>query len=456
MPFNTHSPLLKKLPEPAPSHRTKKRFTLRLSIIAIISAVIGFSWFVIYYRALPEKGAGFPFYWIHDHIFLPLKGYTYSLFYPYSISWWGMITTLIILWIIGFLAFVSFFKEPHIFILRKMVRRINKHSILLNSCKLLNKWKFHPVLVKEITSLERKRTSNSLLDTAISKNDYSKDILPLERLTKLTHLQTTLMLLPPYNLHENLEALVTWHQTFLQIGIRLRKKPDSTELNSLTQWMAKDLEEIISPLFPFKNKESADVIQKIQPSFTNDSIMLDLLLLASLNNKPLIGLLMDFPEEPNIPFPKVKHIITSHLVYSTGKRLEILDKLRHYLEINENIESFLPSENDDKQVIAFLHSLALSIAVDTAALAEQPSLGRAYIEMIETLDFLINNNMNIDKETVENLKPLIQFPTPLLYSIINQLSSEEISAYRSSWKQNEWGEDSIVLAHDFDLAKMIK
>ena len=50
---------------------------------------------VIVSGLLPGSGLGL--YWLHDHVFLPVKGVSFTQFYPWSLLWWG-IPALALIW----------------------------------------------------------------------------------------------------------------------------------------------------------------------------------------------------------------------------------------------------------------------------------------------------------------------------------------------------------------------
>jgi hypothetical protein len=426
---NIRSELLKPMPAAAEVRRTTGRTLKRAGLVAFLGLLIGVPCFIIYTRALPDKNVGHILYWIHDHIFLPIKGYTYTLFYPHSIGWWGMILTVAVLWVIAFLAMAPFIKEPHIFVLRKLVRGNSKHRILVKTCGILKKWKIHTTLVKEVTALERKKTLNLLMSTPTARNGVDEKVFT--RLLNLTRLHIDLMLLPPVENgnRDYLDAAVCWSQGFLQIRAGLRKNPDSRRLKALDSRLADMLERIILPLFNYKDKDLVEGAMKKESGFDIPSIALDLQLLGEPKN-------------------------TARLVFSTAERQAILDSVRRRVEHHYDIRPFLPEDETGIPIHAALHRLALSIAINASLLAENSSIGLGYMESLETLDFVLDSREPGNPQ-IETLQHIIPYPDPGHFHLLDQLAQEELQLYENSSNQSLLYKDGVITAADFELAQTI-
>ena len=75
-----------------------------------------------HFERLPKRGLWYAIYWLHDHVFLWIKAYSFTLFYPKSWIWWSLITIISGAALLSWLADHSFIKEPHIFLLRRALR----------------------------------------------------------------------------------------------------------------------------------------------------------------------------------------------------------------------------------------------------------------------------------------------------------------------------------------------
>jgi hypothetical protein len=469
-----HSSLLKSMPETAKPKRS--RIPGRILLIIFISAFIVVPAFIIITRALPKEGVGSIFYWIHDHIFLPIKGYTYTLFYPFSLSWWGPILTALLLWLIAYLTMVSFIKDPHVYILRKVIHRNPKkrHGILIKTGGWLKKRNMEPILLKQVTNMERKKTLNQLANLPLSQIDETL----VTQVIHLTQLQIQLMILPPVKAvrETHLEALVYWHQAYLQVNIRCQKNPPSPQLKELLNRLAEQIETLILPLLNYKNETLLKEAVKQRAGFDIPSIVVDLLYLASLNNTNLAVLLPGSPTNGEA----VKKAVITRLAASSTERRAILDETRFRLEKfleqktgphnTGSSETFEPITHDYIDVrlkvdpnyagttLPVLGDLALSIALHLSALVDSVSIGLGYMDSLETYDFVINcldleESPEPESPYFTALQSLNRLPIPADYRLCAHLSELALDEYENLWKQSLLKEDGTIQPGDVELAK---
>jgi hypothetical protein len=471
---NFHSPLLKYMPAAAKPGRS--RIPGRILLIIFISAFIVVPAFIIITRALPKEGIGSIFYWIHDHIFLPIKGYTYTLFYPFSLSWWGPILTALFLWLVAYLTMVSFIKDPHVYVLRKVIYRNPKkrHGILIKTSGWLKKRKIEPILLKQVTNMERKKTLNQLVNLPLAQMDETL----VTQMIHLTLLHIQLMILPPVKAvrETHLEALVYWHQAYLQADIRYQKNPPSPQLKELICRLAEQIEILGLPLLNYKNEILLKEAVKQRAGFDIPSILVDLLYLASLNNNSLAVILPGSPTTGEA----IKRAVVTRLAASSTERRTILDETRFRLEkfLEQKIgphntssrETFEPITHDNIDVrlkvdpiyegtiLPVLGDLALSIALHLSALVDSVSIGLGYLDSLETYDFVFNC-LDLE-ETAESESPyftalesLNRLPTPADYRLCAHLSELALDEYENLWKQSLLKEDGTIQPGDIELAK---
>jgi hypothetical protein len=473
---NIHSSLLKSMPAAAKPKRS--RIPGRILIIIFISAFIVVPAFIIITRALPKEGLGSVFYWIHDHIFLPIKGYTYTLFYPFSLSWWGPVLTALFLWLIAYLAMVSFIKDPHVYVLRKVIRRNPKkhHGILIKTGGWLKKRKMEPILLKQVTNMERKKTLNQLVNLPLSQMGETL----VTQVIHLTQLHIQLMILPPVKAvrETHLEALGYWHQAYLQADIRCQKNPPSPQLKELLSRLAEQIETLILPLLNYKNETLLKEALKQRAGFDITSVLVDLLYLASLNNSSLAVLLLDSPTTVNEE--AVKKAVVTRLAASSNERRAVLDETRFRLEKlleqktgpynTGSSETFEPITHDNIDVrlkvdpiyagttLPVLGDLALSIALHLSALVDSVSIGLGYMDSLETYDFVFNcleleESLEPESRYFMALKSLNRLPTPGDYRLCAHLSGLALDEYENLWKQSLLKEDGTIQPGDVELAK---
>ena len=471
---NFHSSLLKSLPAAAKPKRS--RIPIRILIIIFISAFVVIPAFIIITRALPKGGIGSVFYWIHDYIFLPIKGYTYTLFYPFSLSWWGPILTALFLWLIAYLTMVSFIKDPHVYILRKVIHRNPKkrHGILIKTGAWLKKRNMEPILLIQVTNMERKKNLNQLANLPLSQMDETL----LTQVIHLTQLHVQLMILPPVKTvrETHLEALVYWHQAYLQAEIRCQTNPPSSQLKELLSQLAVQIETLILPLLNYKNEILLKEAVKQRAGFDIPSILVDLLYLASLNNNSLAVLLPGSPTTDEA----VKKAVVTRLAASSHERRAVLDETRFRLEKfleqksgphhTNSSETFEPIIHDNIDIrlkvdpiyagtiLPVLGDMALSIALHLSALVDSASIGLGYMDSLETYDFVFNcldleETGEPESSYFTALQSLNRLPTPADYRWCAHLSGLALDEYENLWKQSILKEDGTIQPGDIELAK---
>jgi hypothetical protein len=471
---NIHSSLLKSMPTAAKPKRS--RIPIRILIIIFISAFIVVPAFIIITRALPKEGIGSVFYWIHDRIFLPIKGYTYTLFYPFSLSWWGPILTALFLWLIAYLGMVSFIKNPHVYVLRKVIHRNPKkhHGILIKTGAWLKKRNMEPILLIQVTNMERKKTLNQLANLPLSQMNETL----LTRVIHLTQLHVQLMILPPVKAVQetHLEALVYWHQAYLQAEIRCQNNPPSPQLKELLSRLAEQIETLILPLLNYKNDTLLKEAVKQRAGFDIPSILVDLLYLASLNNNNLAFLLPGSPTSGEA----VKKAVIARLAASSQERRAVLDETRFRLEKfleqktgphhTGSSETFEPITHDNIEVrlkvdpiypgttLPVLGDLALSIALHLSALVDSAAIGLGYMDSLETYDFVFNcldleETGEPESPYFTALQSLNRLPGPDDYRWCAHLSGLALDEYENLWKQSILKEDGTIQPGDIELAK---
>jgi hypothetical protein len=463
---------------PTAAKPKRSRIPGRILLIIFISAFIVVPAFIIITHALPKEGIGSIFYWIHDHIFLPIKGYTYTLFYPFSLSWWGPILTALFLWMVAYLTMVSFIKDPHVYILRKVIHRNPKkrHGILIKTSGWLKKRKMEPILLKQVTNLERKKTLNQLANLPLSQMDETL----VTQVIHLTQLQIQLMILPPVKAvrETHLEALIYWHQAYLHANIRCQKNPPSPQLQELLSRFAKQIETLIFPVLYYEYEYETLLKEALKQGsgFNIPSVLVDLLYLASLNNNSLAVLLPDSPTTEEA----IKRAVVTRLAASSHERRTILDETRFRLEKfleqkpgphnTGSSETFKPITHDNIEVrlkddpnyagttLPVLGDLALSIALHLTALIDSVSIGPGYMDCLETYDFVFNC-LDLE-ETGEPQSPyftalesLNRLPTPSDYRCCAHLSELALDEYENLWKQSILKEDGTIQPEDVELAK---
>lgn len=149
-------------------HGRQLRQSTRLVGVAVAIGIALFYMAAMWWRWLPLPSA-YPFYWFHDEILLPMRGYGFTRFFPAAIGWWGALFTFTVLWLIFYVLDRSLVRRPHIRLTRAALNIPIAHRWLLASAKGLRYIGIHPELW--IAVVEHERTmAREALEQAIMSN----------------------------------------------------------------------------------------------------------------------------------------------------------------------------------------------------------------------------------------------------------------------------------------------
>ena len=456
MDFN--SPLLKAMPQQV-KRRPGRTLLLVLTVlfwIALIAVPIA----LVTFHTLPNTGVGHTLYWVHDHIFLPIKGYTYTLFFPLGLVFWGPVLFMIILWVVSYLSPNPIFKGLQIYLTRKAVQRRLFHPLLVKTSGKLKKWRMRSELLKEVTAEQRKKAFNRLSALPLTEVDRGT----ITSAVRLTQLYNRLITLPPSRPSDHLEAAVYWEEIYMRLRPRLTNGASAGGewLERLTVEWAACIDGIIVPLLQYKTHQRLEAAKEKKGGFDTLTLAVDLLYLASLKNNEMVGYILG----PKIPLEKRKKVTARRLAASTASRRSFLDRNRSRLESRSPLlrSDILTAHPAD---LPFTGRLSLLIALDLAAFSGSPGIGLGFLESIETLDFVLHLrhlDFQPSKEKLptgqdpyhQKLKGLINgLPRPADYRFCAEQVEVETNKRKEIWQQSQQfspGKDGLIRPGDFQLA----
>lgn len=150
-------------------------------------------------------------YQTHDSFYLPLKGYTFTRFFPGSLVWYGLIATLFLLWYTCYLADRSLVRRAHLALLRQTVSLGPLRSALLGVSRLLLRLGLPPELLREVAEHER-----DLATLRLAGGDDGAG----PRLSTLTRLLVGVAALRPDDQHATLQAADAWQRAVCLLTAR--------------------------------------------------------------------------------------------------------------------------------------------------------------------------------------------------------------------------------------------
>lgn len=455
MDFN--STLLKPMPKeakPKPGRFLRRILILLLLVIAIAVPIV-----LIFTRTVPETTIGTWLYWFHDHIYLPIKAYTFTFLYPLSLIFWGPVLFIFILWIISYLSKTPIFKRMQIYLGRKAVRRKLLHPLLIKSARRFKKLGMKPELLEAITTEQREKALFHLAGLPLRQANR-EDRPIITRASRLTRLHTHLLTLPPSTPNDHLHAAVYR----LELDMRLRTRQIGTTgpdwLDHLISQTAAQVDDIIIPLLQYTTPHKLQAAKEKEARFDTQTLAVDLLYLASLKNDDLAARVLG----PNIPAAKRGSIIARRLADSTASRRAFLDRTRGRLENRSHLylgDSLAAAPED----LPLIGRLSLLIALHLAALTGLPDVALGFIETIETLDFVLHLWQTETFDPRGSKEPTGQqrmlwlihhLPGPRDYRFCAELADRETKRHKEIWQLSRrfsGEEKGPIRKEDFDLAE---
>jgi hypothetical protein len=212
------SSLIAPLPRHAPRGRVLRIARRALAWAALLA---GLTWLarMIRGRLLGDGPLAAALYQAHDSLYLPLKGHTFTRFFPTSLIWYGLAASLFALWLAFFLSDRSLVRRPHLALLRRAVAVGPLRPALVGVARLLLRLGLPPELLRQAAEHER-----DLAALRVAGGDDTGG----RRLAALARLLTDLALLEPDHRLAALRAACDWQQATLLL--HARRHPSASAL----------------------------------------------------------------------------------------------------------------------------------------------------------------------------------------------------------------------------------
>lgn len=227
-----------------------RRIVLRIAILTLIAVMV---WLLIDAVANQRIAKDNPLrimYWLHDYVFLPVKGYTYTYHYPISLIWWSLVATILGLRLLSLVLGWSVVQCLHVCLAWIAVHWTALHPHLITMARWFNLLGFEPSVLKEVAKHER--TSAMIRLAALPLPESEEPLSPkapkkeCSAVTHRTRLITGLLTLPRSKVADRLDAAALWHQAFLQV--RVHSKGHAEWPSELLSLLTGDILSIAAPI----------------------------------------------------------------------------------------------------------------------------------------------------------------------------------------------------------------
>ncbi|MBX2998829.1 MAG: hypothetical protein KF893_09995 [Caldilineaceae bacterium] len=406
-----------------PADGRGRRIVRRVVIAAIISLAFYLLVVTLIYRLLLPNGIGYLLYWLHDHVYLPIKGHTFTRFFPESLVWWLCAATVIVLWTLCWLADRSLVRGGHIWLLRQAVRRRWTHPWLLMTARGFARMGMQPTMLQAVTDHERVALIERM--TPVPDNEPAgsvrRRIYALTRLAAYLRHPHTPAMPDPRTAHEIQEAgfLFDYHgEQRLQGRLLLIQPPKADWLQAA--WAEPE---------------------RWTPVALVSEIYLLLLIAAPDVQARWFG------ERPQaIPALADPLYFLSNAVAARSLHLESLHARLEQLWLRKSpgrrtAETFLPNESPSAR--ALLGEMAMAVAVHTAWLTQSPHTALRFADAVTALKVTASLLMAEPETPLAALlaqitETLRTLPRPVDHVVTAQLLDDYQGERAQAWQRTQF------------------
>lgn len=369
------SPLLQTLPRGPKAHARKKIFWRFLILAVIIGLILWACWAVLARRFDIAGGLGGLAYGFHDKVYLPLRGWTLTRFYPYSLIPWVLFLLGIGSWIYTTVSGIPLFRGRHLRWTRWALLRPGMHPVLLRSARLLTRMNVRPAFLRSVLAHELSASVQELADVPVG----SASPLPA-RIASLLKLRVELDQLKDIPNAARLETLCLWQQS--QRLLRLRAGGASGEnAGGPDGKVLADLQvlsnQVLAPFLSTSQRGAAD--------FTPGSLAVDLLRLAIADGSVAaeVGTRHGIRE----PLPEMRRRVLERLSLIEGWSFA----LRDGSAARGVPEPPVPATGSNGFSGSQCGRLFVDLALDLAARQGSATLARELLDPLDGLRFLLRS-----------------------------------------------------------------
>lgn len=196
---------------------------ISLIVVAIVITIIG----VHLHSFVPDRLPGSILYSLHDNVFLVIKGYLFTQFYPADARWTLPFIggTILLIWLFSLLTGISPLREPHIWMWQIAIRQPARYPRVLRLLKTFKQFGFSPHLVRLVVLDAWEKTRAELRHTSDDRVEPQ-----LERLLALMEFSIQIEKLFRPRWQTPKELIQRWHLTALIVQLHDHNVEDQNRL----------------------------------------------------------------------------------------------------------------------------------------------------------------------------------------------------------------------------------
>lgn len=416
--------------------------------LAWAALISGSTWLIraVRSRSLGSGWLADTLYLIHDAVYLPIKGYTFTLLFPTSLAWYGLTLTIGLVWLGFFVADRSWVRRPHLAALRLLIPAPLFGAALVMSAQLLARAGLPPDQLLIVAEHER-----DLRIIRLAANP--RDTGTARQLARLTRLLVRLRTTTP----GELPALQAWADWQLALAL-LRFCALQKAARSLVG--PRLLQPLLTRTLARHGATPLDALSRTDDLFGSTCVIADLLRLAALAGFDLNAL-----HTGGAPPPPEREQLIYQLLQASELRRRAVDQLRGQFELAllqpnaGRIASLSLAPDAAEGELPLLGVIALRSALLTALEAGAYDSAATTIDAYEALGLAVAmlpthptapELIQVARRTMAWLGDL---PAPLDYQLVACLAIERVVAHELPWDTYMAQERPIVSRSDLAMGR---
>ncbi len=408
----------------------------RALLVSIAGFILGIPTAMVALRLPPVDGWGYPLYWLHDHLYLPLEGQLFTRFLPYSIAAWIIIAAVALGLLFTYLTGQSLVHALHLNLLEFCLRQRGLRPALLASAKRMRHIGPGSVMMAEVCDNLRRRASASSRSPTKPPDEVLALCLFLCELTLDCALPHHYLLRAALAVQETLE-----HYT---------PQPSCpAELVQLLQRLPRLLKRLMQ-----RDEDNPYADDPTELPFAVAAFAQDLLVVASIHMPALTAPSgkRRSPERAGTP-------LLRQLALANDRRRTALDALRlaiedRQLRLRPTPLPPLPLTSAPLSDLPWWGRWHFSLVMSQARLERRPE---SALRQVDTLEALRLTLALLPDEAEEDLAPerllalLGELPQPHHWRLLAEWTDVGLSRSRDQFASSSLQRDGVLRGDEFDL-----
>lgn len=415
------------------------RTAFRLAAVTITGLCLLLLIATVHNEWLPQ-GLGWVLYASHDYVFLPIKGYTFTLFHPYSWIWWGLAFLVTAFATVNWVANLNLVRRAHIRLLRWAIARPTLHPWLIVGVRVFQRLSFEPELMRAVAQDEWRRAMQNLTCSAL-------DGAPSRVCRALGHITRFVLSLEQVAPHQDLApwpAYLYWIQAVVYLGGYGAKN------NGWFGGLMISLLKAMPPSQQQENKPGAASRPDPGRCFNSEQLEADLRRIRQhgqdqwsdrKNGEEESGRLLNQLAEASEERRRFFYDVCRHLEQQLSAPSLAEQNRWEDLSTIQSWETWLPIAG----------KVALDVTLYAALAARRPRLAAAFLDGVDSLRLLLDASV---AWTPPGLEALAQdIPDSEAYRLVGLMLQAKLMEQQQQWQFELDSGQGILTLEDFRLSR---